>query len=58
MKVGDLVKYASPKGCKEWLGLVVCGHDRYGLVQVHWFGGMNNPCPWQPEELEVISASR
>ena len=57
MKVGDLVK-VSPQGCEEWLGLVVCGLDRHGLVKVHWFGGPCNPYTWQPEELEVVSASR
>ena len=57
MKAGDLVKpkNASWEGCKEWFGLVVRGLDRHGLVKVHWFGGTNNPSPWQAEELEVVS---
>ena len=58
MKVGDLVQHVSSKGCKEWLGFVVCGLDHHGLVKVYWFDGINNPRPWQPEELEVISESR
>ena len=58
MKVGDLVKFIPREGCPDpnYLGLIVKGVDRHGLVRVWWFDS-ERPRPWQPEELKVISES-
>ena len=65
LKAGDLVKFIPREGCPDpdYLGLIVKGVDRHGLVRVWWFNDtqpvpFSSPRPWQPEELKVISENK